>query len=622
MKHYYIRQIGKICLVGALALWGGPAADGREISQVPVSGADLLSRPIVGVSQKAQVPQIETSQSLSFEPVKDEKGEKPRRVDGVDDPQWADWEYYGKVEVYLPTLETIFSSVEYNNSEHEVYIRKLINRDETCVDIPWEIRIDGVFGECSLYLDYDYWSKSYDIRTLELPIAIPDEVVAGLPETFAPLEHAELSASSLSGLNLNNPWKFFPESGYFRTGQLMIVVARGIEGTEHEGYTYSLSWSPYISDLDNHGEGWDIDLFYSEGIGPVNYHSYVFEALGGKCELIAKTGANVKGYRLEVIPDDCIYDVERHHFVHIKEYPDFDGKWPHMDIMFSSLASSEDGLSIPIELPGKGKQWVYLCPLTEDGEIASMPQQLTLFVTEDAARWETIGEGTLQDRTVAALCTDISEEDWNNNTFSSTGEFLLENPTWKVMVQKDLDTPGRYRVKNPYVNSPWKSHIDREGDEVPFDCYLYLDATDPGRVILEPSVVDLSYHDVPPMMYNDMLYGKEWTPDGYVYFNRLLLDEFSGVLKDNKIMLRSFTVRHDGGYWYAPANITRDAVGSLEYPDLVLTLPDEAGVESVADGVVELPAEYYNLQGMRIAEPVKGEICIVKRGDQVAKVRY
>jgi len=68
----------------------------------------------------------------------------------------------------------------------------------------------------------------------------------------------------------------------------------------------------------------------------------------------------------------------------------------------------------------------------------------------------------------------------------------------------------------------------------------------------------------------------------------------------------------DNGSWYRADNFT------LTYDSKYMP----TSVETLIVDTVDMPAEYYNLQGIRIAEPVRGEIYIVKKGTEVKKVYY
>jgi hypothetical protein len=55
----------------------------------------------------------------------------------------------------------------------------------------------------------------------------------------------------------------------------------------------------------------------------------------------------------------------------------------------------------------------------------------------------------------------------------------------------------------------------------------------------------------------------------------------------------------------------------------LIQLPELSGVEGIVDDSVDAPARFFNLQGVEVAAPVKGEVTIVKKGNssykQIAK---
>lgn len=115
--------------------------------------------------------------------------------------------------------------------------------------------------------------------------------------------------------------------------------------------------------------------------------------------------------------------------------------------------------------------------------------------------------------------------------------------------------------------------------------------------------------------------GETFTPTVYGY-NRY------GVMIDNNVS--DFTLE-------APASLgtvsadgkTLTAKGAGYHPLTVrygmcttvipVKLPGDAGIENVAVGTDNSPAEYFNLNGIRIDRPVSGQLYIVRRGNQVTK---
>lgn len=63
--------------------------------------------------------------------------------------------------------------------------------------------------------------------------------------------------------------------------------------------------------------------------------------------------------------------------------------------------------------------------------------------------------------------------------------------------------------------------------------------------------------------------------------------------------------------------------GQLFYlKQIQLVRPDGAGSDGIQDVAIDLnaPAEYFNLQGIRVAEPVQGQLYIVRQGAKTAKI--
>lgn len=57
----------------------------------------------------------------------------------------------------------------------------------------------------------------------------------------------------------------------------------------------------------------------------------------------------------------------------------------------------------------------------------------------------------------------------------------------------------------------------------------------------------------------------------------------------------------------------------VSFADMTVTISKTTGVEEIAADAAA-PAEYYNLQGLRVAQPEAGQLYIVKKGDKVSKV--
>ena len=53
-------------------------------------------------------------------------------------------------------------------------------------------------------------------------------------------------------------------------------------------------------------------------------------------------------------------------------------------------------------------------------------------------------------------------------------------------------------------------------------------------------------------------------------------------------------------------------------------IDDNSGIDGIADEISDLnaPVEYFNLQGLRIVNPAKGQIVIMRQGSKARKIRF
>ena len=57
----------------------------------------------------------------------------------------------------------------------------------------------------------------------------------------------------------------------------------------------------------------------------------------------------------------------------------------------------------------------------------------------------------------------------------------------------------------------------------------------------------------------------------------------------------------------------------VDFEKMTVTISTATGVEDITVDAAA-PAEYYNLQGIRVAQPEAGKLYIVKQGDKVSKM--
>ena len=90
----------------------------------------------------------------------------------------------------------------------------------------------------------------------------------------------------------------------------------------------------------------------------------------------------------------------------------------------------------------------------------------------EKSEWHSLGRGLITDDIVATL-------------------FNLENVSWRVEIQESYETPGYYRLLNPYTSEyPYNGTGDYDGTQ---DYYLYIHAEDPDAVWFERQDLGLNW---------------------------------------------------------------------------------------------------------------------------------
>ncbi|MDE6265849.1 MAG: hypothetical protein K2M07_00665 [Muribaculaceae bacterium] len=221
-----------------------------------------------------------------------------------------------------------------------------------------------------------------------------------------------------------------------------------------------------------------------------------------------------------------------------------------------------------------------------DGNIRAQGAVISYILQDDAENWKEIGEATYTEGVLSSLFNDVESEDM------------------KCKIQENIAKPGYYRLVNPYDNHSKGFKSDHGHNH-----YIYINATDPDHVYVEPSVMG-AY--VPG--FGDFAC-ESW---GYKYLDRVEEGENSGVwgkLNDNKITVPQFRT-HISDYNNA---LMMSLYDSQNPSTFAVKLPTQSGISNVAADEASVAPVYYNLQGVRVDEPRNG-LFIEVRGNKAAKV--
>lgn len=197
----------------------------------------------------------------------------------------------------------------------------------------------------------------------------------------------------------------------------------------------------------------------------------------------------------------------------------------------------------------------------------------------------------------------------NGETVPGTAE------TYKVEIQEAKSAPGLYRLVNPYVSADWKfAAYNLHGCDSKH--FLYINATNPDQVTVVPSYpgYENSYGHVMVGSFNYFV--EEGKEDPATY----------GSLKDGVITFPAQSILCEYQFLYptdASGNEDTSNGPAVYYTNGNGAFKVDLNTAGINDAVIDVndnaPVEYFNLQGVRVANPSAGELVIKRQGEKVSK---
>lgn len=214
---------------------------------------------------------------------------------------------------------------------------------------------------------------------------------------------------------------------------------------------------------------------------------------------------------------------------------------------------------------------------------------------DEADKWTSLGIGKFSEDAVLGLGGDWTVKELD------------------VEVQENIEKPGYYRLVNPYKDFPsnWPDLAYTHEDH---NHYLYLDASKPNQIMIEPQPTGIYVDDnlkdsyLTSMAYELKRAGK-LQPEYVKYLGNLENGKITFPKGSLGIRLPEYTkvLDEDIIYWVNNNGL------------FTVTLPS-SGVETVEnDSASDAQPEYYTLQGVRVAEPADGDFVIVRRAGKSSK---
>ncbi len=426
------------------------------------------------------------------------------------DEGWGEWQQYGTASFPADFKNMVKTIVTSNSAEwvefDEPFKVELREKED---GVNYQFRLVDVFNHRNIIIDYNYETgkATIDFKSIGIAQAIRDD-------------------SFFADYRLNARGRFFDYTNTFEWGSCMLMVS------EQLGYSLG-GWS---LTLDGSQRGY-VDFMrmdYSEK-GP-NFVS----ASQNEVTFEVEKGPGVAGCR--VVPDVDQLSAEAISKLYTHS--------PGDSIQYTDFRGDTFNVSVP-----KSCNSFAIFPIAADGTAIGLLKTFDLYRNlAPEGNWVSMGQGKIRERLYANLAfSDERREQYRE----SDGSYTFPRMEYPVEVERDADTPGRYRLKNPFAGHPWASEFQHLGQNE--DSYILIDATDPSIIKFPISVLEYKL--------------AEWKSEAPIVYSWGWDQPYAGgpcgKFADNRVTMPVNTMRPISWYghndWYTDNDLEIEFPGYVDY---------------------------------------------------------
>lgn len=283
-------------------------------------------------------------------------------------------------------------------------------------------------------------------------------------------------------------------------------------------------------------------------------------------------------------------------------YGDYPASDNNLSIVSESAEPIDKAFNGSIKLNkgfNNGLYTLFLMSYDADGNLKNGDAYLLSIIDDEPGEW-------------ADFCTAYYTDDIIGPIFNVGNSVLNVDVQYNTMIQNLI------RVVEPYTDFYTDSNIHQCNKKH----YLYLDASNPNRVVLLTSPLGFAADEDGLILCTSKAQQEreKGTSDDDIeamgYFGKM---ETTSRAAENFVitfpqdaLLAYF--KNDSGTMYRG-----NSNGNFR---LELTSPIPTSIKEIGSDDVKAPVVYYNLQGMRINEPAKGQVVIRRQGNKSEKIVF
>ncbi len=476
--------------------------------------------------------------------------------------EWTEWESCGTGTFTMDDLFAMFTGLdEWQGEFPEINIDV---RKDTGDDNIRQYRLSPIFNDATMIIDYNAETGKTRVARQEtnidfygIPLQVFDFATAYEDLWGNDPEHDPDEVAA--AVEEYDGYNYVIEP----IGRIYLFL-----GFTYEGYDDVVAMSDVTFQIDD----------YPTGIPEIVAPRYFAPGEDAKCKIVLEEGiptakvAIFKGIVKQYMLDAMLYN--------------------EVD-MVTVEAGEEIEISVPAE--DVNELMAIIAITYADGQALDYSEKYFTCIDDEEGQWESLGEGE--------ITTDLMES-----------FFDFEPNQTKIEVQQSIANPGIYRVVNPYDGRfPYNEPGDYDTD---YNHYLVFDATDPECVILGIAELGIDWKGAAfvggSLGAYYMANGKTMEEVKEAGIGGTLVDKTITFPEESLFIYCDDWSKFDGGN------------GKIYYGNMSgnmsLTIPGATGIEGVVVENNNENAVYYNLQGVRVANPVKGSVVIRSNNGKAQKI--